>query len=102
MDENRRFESSSKGLRQVQSMVKRDRNHPSVIIYSIFNNEEPLQGTPQGRAMANRIIHTIKKLDKTRFVTAAMDGDLLEDEGVAEYFILRDLIIRGCKIFCVN
>ena len=83
MDESRKFESTSEGIKQVENMVRRDRNHPSVVMYSIFN-EEPLQGTPQGRAMAQRLIHVIKRLDDTRFVTAAMNGGLLEDEGVAD------------------
>ena len=44
IDENRNFETSEEGLEQLRTMVLRDRNHPSVIMYSIFN-EEPLLGT---------------------------------------------------------
>ena len=42
MDENRRFESRTEVLEYLDIMVKRDRNHPSIIFWSLFN-EEPLQ-----------------------------------------------------------
>ncbi len=83
MDENRNFEASSDVIRQVESMVKRDRNHPSVIMYSIFN-EEPLQGTTQGRGIAKRLMHTIKRLDNTRPVLGALNGGVMEDEGTSD------------------
>ena len=67
MDENRNFNSSADGIKQVQDMVMRDRNHPSVVMYSLFN-EEPLQGTPTGRKLAERLQCEIKKLDSTRFL----------------------------------
>ena len=61
MDENRNFNSSADGIKQVQDMVMRDRNHPSVVMYSLFN-EEPLQGTPTGRKLAERLQCEIKNL----------------------------------------
>ena len=59
MDENRNFNSSPDGIKQVQDMVMRDRNHPSVVMYSLFN-EEPLQGTPTGRKLAERLQCEVK------------------------------------------
>ncbi|MGN0674656.1 MAG: glycoside hydrolase family 2 TIM barrel-domain containing protein, partial [Oscillospiraceae bacterium] len=81
MDENRNFETSEECLEQLRTMVKRDRNHPSVVFYSIFN-EEPLQGTEQGRIMALHMLDEIRRLDSSRFVTGAMNGGILEDCGV--------------------
>ena len=83
LDENRSFETGEQYLGQLRTMVKRDRNHPSVIMYSIFN-EEPLQGTKNGSLMAQRMIYEIKKLDDSRLVTAAMNGGVLQDEGCAD------------------
>lgn len=80
MDENRNFETSEECLEQLRTMVKRDRNHPSVVFYSIFN-EEPLQGTEQGRNMALHMLDEIRRLDPSRFVTGAMNGGILEDCG---------------------
>lgn len=83
IDENRSFQTSADVIRQVKTMVIKDRNHPCVIMYSIFN-EEPHQATPQGRAMIKRLLHIIKKLDKTRPVTGALNGGIMEDEGTAD------------------
>lgn len=82
MDENRNFDSSEEGLKQVENMVTRDRNHPSVILYSLFN-EEPLQGTPIGAKMYKRMKNVLDRLDPTRPVLGAMHGGVMEDEGTA-------------------
>lgn len=83
MDENRNFNSSPEGVEQVRSMVLRDRNHPSVVMYSVFN-EEPHQGTATGRRIAERLACEIRRLDNTRFLLGAMNTGLLEDAGCAD------------------
>lgn len=79
LDENRNYDSSEEGLRQLENLIKRHRNHPSVIMYSIFN-EEPLQGTAQGMRMARRMCRLIHQLDPGRFTTGAMHGGMLTEE----------------------
>lgn len=82
IDENRNFETSEEGLNQLRTMVLRDRNHPSVIMYSIFN-EEPLQGTAEGKRMARTMRQEILSLDDSRFVTGAMHNGIdLEESAV--------------------
>jgi beta-galactosidase len=73
MDENRDFGSSPEYLKQLEWMVRRDRNHPSVILWSVFN-EEPSQGTEMGYEMVRRMSETVKELDNTRPVTAAQSN----------------------------
>lgn len=82
MDENRSFETSDQVLSELREMVKRDRNHPSVIMYSIFN-EEPLQSTLEGKKMALHMKEEIKKLDNTRYVTGASNGSVRDENGSA-------------------
>lgn len=83
MDENRNFNPSPDYLQQLEWLVRRDRNHPSVILWSIFN-EEPLQSTEAGYEMARRMVATVKRLDPTRPVTAAMHGGLFTDLNAAD------------------
>jgi beta-galactosidase len=80
MDENRNFNYTPEYLGQLRTMLKRDRNHPSVILWSVFN-EEPMQGTPQGREMVRRMVAEVRLWDTTRPVTAAQNGGLTGDHG---------------------
>lgn len=82
MEENRTFNSSNDNLEQVKTIIKNARNHPSVILYSVLN-EEPLQGTPKGRRIAGRLQAVIKELDSTRPVLGAFNGGYMEEEGAA-------------------
>jgi len=82
MDENRNFNPAPEGMGQLQWMVQRDRHHPSIILWSIFN-EEPVQGSEVGFEMARRMAAAVKTLDTTRPVTAAMNGGFFSDLNVS-------------------
>ena len=73
MDENRNFGSSPEYLKQLNWLVRRDRNHPSVILWSVFN-EERSQGNEMGYEMVRRMATVVKELDPTRPVTAAQSN----------------------------
>ncbi len=60
-------------LADLKAMILRDRNHPSVILWSLCN-EEPLQGTPEGGKIFEAMRKLTLSLDPTRPVTAAMNG----------------------------
>lgn len=71
--ENRNFNASPEYIRQLEWLIRRDRNRPSIILWSVFN-EEPMQATPRGYEMARRMVSLVKSLDTSRPVTAAMNG----------------------------
>jgi beta-galactosidase len=83
MDENRNFNPTPDYLEQLRLMVRRDRNHPSVILWSVFN-EEPMQGSEQGREMVRRMAAEVRRWDTTRPITAAMNGGMGGQHGVFE------------------
>ncbi len=73
-DETRRFDDSPQGLAELEAMVRRDRNHPSVILWSI-GNEEPLQGDGvAGVRIATSMQNLVHRLDPTRPVSYANNG----------------------------
>lgn len=74
MAETRWFESTPEGMAQLEMLVKRDRNHPGVILWSV-GNEEPLHLTDAGRRITRAMIHRVRQLDGTRPVTTAVSND---------------------------
>ena len=66
--------------RDLTNLVLHDRNHPSIILWSLCN-EQWTQGSPEAAAMARAMRQRVKELDPTRLVTAAMNGGFLETNG---------------------
>jgi len=59
--------------RDLASMILRDRNHPSVILWSI-GNEIPERAQPRGVEIAKNLQEYAHKLDPTRLVTSAINS----------------------------
>ncbi|MCU1388121.1 MAG: glycoside hydrolase family 2 sugar binding [Ilumatobacteraceae bacterium] len=57
----------------VEAMVRKDFNHPSVVFYSI-GNEVPDGSTPIGLQTGRALAEKVRSLDETRFVTQAISG----------------------------
>lgn len=83
MDENRIFNTSPEYVRQLEWLIRRDRNCPSVIMWSVFN-EEPMQGTENGYEMVRRMYQVVRVLDQTRPITAAMNGGFFAPHNVSK------------------
>lgn len=81
LDEARLMTSSERGLDELRTMVIRDRNHPSIILWSI-GNEEPQQGTKRGLAIGRTMKRLVQDMDPTRGITVAMNDG--QGEGVTE------------------
>jgi beta-galactosidase len=73
MDENRLLGSDAMHLKWFEEFIRRDRNHPSVAIWSLANEEFSVQGTPSGKRVAATMQDLVKRLDPTRPVTINAD-----------------------------
>jgi beta-galactosidase len=75
--------------RDIDAMVLRDRNHPSVVMWSI-GNEIPERGDPLGAQEAKMIADYLRTLDRTRPITSAVSAlrNWIDTDG---YFSALDL-----------
>ncbi len=90
MNEARWFETNDEAIEQLTTLVKRDRNRPSVVFWST-GNEEPTHITDMGERVHRALYEVIRKLDNTRFITTAEDRKPLEST-----------VYKDCDLVAVN
>ncbi len=93
MDENRHLGDSfghhspkgtkSDDLSDLATMVRRDRDHPSIIMWSMCN-EEGLQGQPEGVEIFTKMMKVVHRYDQTRPITSAMNNGWLKEKNNAD------------------
>lgn len=87
--------------RDTESMVKRDRNHPSIFLWSIGNEVSERTGVSDGYAWCQAQAGFIRSLDNTRGITSALpalfENMLTEAEGVdlSDMDAIWELMNRG-------
>ena len=74
IDENRLMGLSDEHKRLMENMVRWGRQHPSVIIWSIGNEEWALENSEKGKRVAAEMTDYMRLLDPSRRVTAANAG----------------------------
>lgn len=67
----------------VQAMVMKDANHPSVVLYSIGNEILEL-ASAHGGVWSRRLAEAVRELDDTRFVTNGINGIIANLDRMAE------------------
>lgn len=90
MDETRWFESTEDGRAQLEMLMKRDRNRPSVFFWSL-GNEEPYHITDMGRRICETLTHEARRLDDTRAIMTAIS-----------YSPTEATVIGSCDVIGVN
>ncbi|MCO4294258.1 DUF4982 domain-containing protein [Solitalea sp. MAHUQ-68] len=73
LDEQRLLNSSPEYMDQFDRLIKKDRNHPSVFLWSIGNEEGYAQTNSFGKRIAQTLLARQKELDPTRTSTYAAD-----------------------------
>lgn len=92
MLETRLLSSARPDMRELEKMVKLGRNHPSVIIYSIGNEEAQSQATEQGARIAGTMMDYVKRLDPYRPVTMALLMlDMRTNTLITDYKVLEGI-----------
>jgi beta-galactosidase len=86
MDESRLLGSDEENLKKWEAHIRRDRNHASVGLWSVANEEFTVQSTPQAANVTRTMQNLVKSLDPTRPVTyPAPQGDTFDGiNGVIE------------------
>ena len=93
IDEQRLLNSSPEYIDQFKRLLKRDRNHPSVFLWSIGNEEQNIQGNEYGKKIAQTLLAIQKDIDPSRTSTYA--ADMANDfKGVNEVIPIRGFNYR--------
>ena len=74
LDETRRCGSDPESLGQLQRLVLRDRNRPSVFCWSLANEEWWVQSDTNGNTVMTAEQNLVHSLDSTRLCTCAING----------------------------
>ena len=75
--------------KDTEAMVRKDYNHPSVILYSV-GNEIPEIGTRHGAKTCHDLCEKLRALDPTRYTLASVNGVFASGDRMGE--ILGDIV----------
>lgn len=71
LNEARWFSSNEEAVSQLETLIKRDRNRPSIFFWSL-SNEEHFHITEQGKKITQTLTAAVRRLDKVRPITSAV------------------------------
>lgn len=71
IDEHRVMGTTPELRHELERMVRRDRNHPSIILWSVGNEEWAIEHTEIGTRLAREMQAIVRRLDPTRGLTLA-------------------------------
>ena len=96
--ETRRMSSSPNDLECLKSMIKRDRNHPSIFLWGIGNEEVFSQHRNETERTTRTMMAEIRKLDNTRPITSAVvcwDGEQRYNNAEKYVHVTKNLDVMG-------
>ena len=90
MAENRWYSDEPEAMRQLETLIRIERNRPSVVLWSA-GNEEPTHAENRGARIAQRLFARMRQLDPTRPVTTVVCHDPVNAP-----------VQKFCDVICVN
>lgn len=100
IEENRLTGINNEHIDLLERMIRRDRNHPSIILWSVGNEEWGIEWKESGRRIAASMREYCHRFDPTRPMTAASSSGptILEPADVAGYnYILQNPVEQHRK-----
>ena len=95
LDENRLMGSNKEHLDCLQNLIMRDRNHPSVILWSLGNEEWAIEGNIKGARIAATMQNFAQQFDSSRAFTAACSGGWDNGIGTVMQVMGYNYIVQG-------
>ena len=87
--ETRQFGTSEASLKEWEDLIVRDRNHPSLFMWCMGNEENVLQRTERGRRIALSMMAKQRELDPSRTVTFGDNSAEENQKGISSVIPVR-------------
>ncbi|HEY9123500.1 MAG TPA: beta-galactosidase GalA [Bacteroidales bacterium] len=95
LDENRLMGCNDEHFKYLKNMMLRDRNHPSVVLWSLGNEEWAIEGNIKGARIAATMQAYAQQLDSSRAFTAALSGGWDTGIGTVTQVMGYNYIVQG-------
>ena len=95
MDENRLMGINQEHFNLLERFMVRDRNHPSVILWSIGNEEWAIESNEKGARITKTMQEFAQKTDSSRAFTVAVSGGWDSGSGTTAQVMGYNYIVQG-------
>jgi beta-galactosidase len=95
LDENRLMGSNEEHFSCLERLMKRDRNHPCVILWSFGNEEWAIETNSKGSRITASMQNFVQQFDSSRAFTAALSGGWDDGSGTVPQVIGYNYITHG-------
>jgi len=95
LEENRLMGSNEEHFSCLERIMKRDRNHPSIVLWSMGNEEWAIEGNIKGARITTSMQAFAQRLDSSRAFTVAISGGWENGSGMTSQVMGYNYINQG-------
>jgi beta-galactosidase len=95
LDENRLMGSNEEHFICLERLIKRDRNHPCVVLWSLGNEEWAIESNIKGARVSATMQAYAQRLDSSRAFTVAVSGGWDKGSGMVTQVMGYNYIVQG-------